>query len=155
MNKTLDFECVGLINGDRFPIEYTGRGEDKSPKFILHNLSPEAKTIAIIMDDIKHHIFGTFNHWVIWNIPAQDIIPGAIPYGKMIPSLGNARQGIGYGRYKYAGPKPPKGKQHVYKFVIYALDSHITLKDRAKKRHLLEAIKPHILQRGEITGVFE
>ncbi len=155
MNNTLNFECVGLVNGARFPIEYTGRGEDKSPQFILHNLSPEAETIAIIMDDIKHHIFGTFNHWVIWNIPAQAIIPGAIPHGKIIPSLGNARQGIGYGRYKYAGPKPPKGKQHIYKFVIYTLDSHITLKDRAKKKHLLEAIKPHILQQGEITGVFE
>ncbi len=155
MNKTLNFEGVGLVNGERFPIEYTGRGEDKSPKFILHNLSPEAETIAIIMDDIKHHIFGTFNHWVIWNIPAQEIIPEAIPHGKIISSLGDARQGIGYGRYKYAGPKPPKGKQHVYKFTIYALDSYITLKDRAKKRHLLQAMEGHILQQGEITGVFE
>ncbi len=155
MNKTLNFECVGLVNGDRFPVEYTGRGEDKSPKFILHNLSQEAKTIAIIMDDIKHHIFGTYNHWVIWNIPAQEIIPEAIPHGKTIPSLGDACQGIGYGRHKYAGPKPPKGKQHVYKFTIYVLDSSISLKNRAKKRHLLQAMEGHILQQGEITGVFE
>ncbi len=155
MSKILNFECVGLENGEKFPIEYTGRGEDKSPEFILHNLSPEAKTIAIIMDDIKHPIFGIFNHWIIWNIPAQKVIPGAIPHGKIVPSLGNACQGIGYGRHRYAGPKPPRGSHHAYRFVIYALDSHITLKDRAKKKHLLEAIKPHILQEGRMIGMFE
>jgi phosphatidylethanolamine-binding protein (PEBP) family uncharacterized protein len=73
----------------------------------------------------------------------------------VLPELGNAVQGIGYGRHKYAGPKPPRGKQHAYKFTIYTLNSDIILKDSAKKKHLLKAIKPHILQQGEITGVFE
>ncbi len=155
MFSKLEFECDGFVDGGKIPLAYTGRGEDKSPKFILHNLSPEAKTIAIIMDDIKHHIFGTFNHWLIWNIPAQDIIPEAIPAGKIVSTLGNARQGLGYGRYKYAGPKPPKGKQHAYRFSIYVLNSSLDLKDRTKKRHLIKAIEPHIIQEGEITGVFE
>lgn len=155
MENNLEFECIGLVDGQKFPLEYTGRGEDKSPELIIRNLSPDAKTIAILMDDIKHHLFGTFNHWVIWNIPAQAKIPGGIPAGKVVPSLGNATQGIGYGRHKYAGPKPPKGKQHVYKFTIYALDSKITLKESAKKKHLLKAIKPHVIQQGEVTGVFE
>ncbi|NLE93491.1 MAG: YbhB/YbcL family Raf kinase inhibitor-like protein [Chloroflexi bacterium] len=155
MSSILEFECVGLTEGGKIPLQYTGRGEDKSPEFIFHNLSPDAKTIAIIMDDVKHHLFGVFNHWVIWNIPAQSKIPGGLPAGKVLPNLGNAVQGIGYGRHKYAGPNPPRGKQHAYKFTIYALDSDITLKDNAKKNHLLKAIMPHILQQGEITGVFE
>ena len=61
-NNKLQFECKELKEGERFPLKYTGRGEDKSPEFIIHNLSPDAKTIAIIMDDIKHHLFGIFNH---------------------------------------------------------------------------------------------
>ena len=155
MINDLHFECLGLAEGGIFPIEHTGRGEDKSPEFIIHNLSPDAKTIAITMDDIKHQLFGIFNHWVIWNIPAQNRIPGGIPAGKTVSGLGNAMQGKGYGRFRYAGPKPPKGKQHAYKFTIYVLDNEITLQNGAKKKHLLKAIAPHIIQQGEITGLFE
>ena len=28
----LEFECVGMDNGGKFPIEYTGRGQDISPE---------------------------------------------------------------------------------------------------------------------------
>ena len=155
MIDELQFECIGITEGSIFPIEHTGRGEDKSPEFVIHNLSSNAKTIAIIMDDNNHPLFGTFNHWVIWNITARDTIPGAIPAGKTVSDLGNALQGVGYGRHRYAGPKPPKGKQHAYKFTIYVLDSEITLQNGAKKKHLLKAIAPHIIQQGEITGLFE
>ncbi|HOP93659.1 MAG TPA: YbhB/YbcL family Raf kinase inhibitor-like protein [Acetivibrio thermocellus] len=154
-NGKLEFECVGLTNNGKFPLQHTGRGEDKSPEFIIHNLSSKAKTIAITLDDIAHPIFGVYNHWVIWNIPATNRIPGGIPAGKTVPSLGNAVQGISYGRHRYAGPKPPRGWQHAYKFTIYVLDSEINLKSSARKRHLLKAIKPHIIQQGEIVGVFE
>ncbi|MCL2415607.1 MAG: YbhB/YbcL family Raf kinase inhibitor-like protein [Defluviitaleaceae bacterium] len=155
--KELKFECSGLTEGGVFPLEYTGRGADKSPAFILHNLSPEARTIAIIMEDldVSIPIFGTLAHWLIWNIPARSKIQGHIPAGEVIPDLGNAMQGIGFGKNRYAGPKPPKGNRHTYKFTLYVLDSEISLKSNSKKRHLLAAIKPHIIQKGEITGVFE
>lgn len=155
MNTNLQFKCTGITEGQKFPLQHTGRGEDQSPEFILDNLSPDAKSIAIILDDIKHPLFGIYNHWVIWNIPALERIPGNIPAGKVVPSLGNAIQGIGYGRHKYAGPKPPRGKRHAYQFTIFVLDSTIALKENAKKKQLLNAIKPHIIQQGELTGVFE
>lgn len=151
----LHFECVGLGEGKRFPIQYTGRGENESPEFILRNLSPKAKTIAITLDDLSHPIFGVFNHWVIWNISAQAKIPNGIPAGRKIPTLGNAIQGVGYGRHRYAGPKPPKGKRHRYCFTIYVLDCNIHVKSWARKKHLLKAVKPHLIQCGSITGVFE
>jgi len=31
----LEFECVGLTNNGKFPLQHTGRGEDKSPEFNL------------------------------------------------------------------------------------------------------------------------
>ena len=27
-NTVLEFECIGMDDGSRFPIEYTGRGQD-------------------------------------------------------------------------------------------------------------------------------
>ena len=117
-NTVLEFECIGMDGGSKFPIEYTGRGQDISPEFIIKNLSPNAKTLAVTLEDLSHPI-KDFTHWVIWNIPATDRIKKNIPVGKTVPMLGNARQGIGYGFHRYVGPKPPKGKKHTYRFTVY------------------------------------
>ena len=67
MNKhILEFKCINMSDGQRFPIEYTGRGQNVSPEFIITNLSPEAKTLAIILEDMSHPI-KNFTHWLIWN----------------------------------------------------------------------------------------
>jgi len=79
----------------------------------------------------------------------------AIPAGKIVPSLGNARQGIGYGWYEYAGPKPPKGNQHLYRFTIYALDSEIELSLLPTKSSFMKKAKGHVIQWGSIVGEFE
>lgn len=125
--KTLIFESVGIENGGEFPVVNTGPGQDISPEFMIKNLSPHAKSLAITLEDIKHPLFKNFTHWFIWNIPATDKVCGAIPTGKHIPSLGNAKQGIGFGWHKYAGPKPPKEKTHIYRFTVYTLDCEIDL----------------------------
>ena len=31
----LEFTCTGMKNGDKFPIEHTGRGKNISPEFII------------------------------------------------------------------------------------------------------------------------
>ena len=153
--EELQLECVNFKDGERMPLRNTKRGENTSPGFEIKNLSPAAKTISITMDDIEHPIFGVYNHWLIWNLPAEKTIPEDIPAGKFVPALSNARQGIGYGRHKYAGPKPPKGKQHTYRFDIYVLDCELDLKDNTRKKHLVSAMESHILQHGWITGIFE
>ncbi len=151
----LIFECSNMKNGEKFPIEYTGRGKDHSPEFIIKNLSPRAKTLAIILEDIKHPIFKDFTHWLIFNIPAREKIDGAIPEGKIVSDLGNARQGIGYGLYRYAGPKPPKGRQHLYRFTIYALDREIDLTGIPTKSRFMKIARKHMIQQGSIVGKYE
>ena len=152
--NTLEFEWVGLKDGDKFAIENTGRGEDVSPEFIISNLSPNVKTLVITLEDLSHPI-KEFTHWVIWNIPATDIIPKAIPRGKRVSSLKGAMQGIGYGFHRYAGPKPPKGKSHKYCFTIYALDCKLDLKSSSTKKKVLSKARNHIIQQGKICGYFE
>ena len=51
-----------MENG-KFHIDHTGRGRDLSPDLILENLSPEAKTLAVTLEDMSHPIKG-FTHWV-------------------------------------------------------------------------------------------
>lgn len=150
----LEFECVGMRDGEKFPVEHTGRGRDVSPEFLLKNLSSQAVTLVITLEDLSHLIPG-FTHWVIWNIPASDRIAGVIPPGKTVPSLENTVQGIGYGVHRYAGPKPPKGKTHKYCFTIYALDCRIDVKACSAKRKVLSVAKEHVIQQGRIYGYFE
>lgn len=151
----LIFECNNMKNGETFPVENTGRGQDCSPEFIIKNLSPHAKTLAIILEDIKHPIFKNFTHWLIFNISAREKIDGAIPGGKIVSGLGNARQGIGYGLYRYAGPKPPKGRQHLYRFTMYALDREIDLTGIPTKSRFMKIAGKYMIQQGSIIGKYE
>ncbi|MCI8860120.1 MAG: YbhB/YbcL family Raf kinase inhibitor-like protein [Lachnospiraceae bacterium] len=152
--NTLVFECIGIKDGGKFPIENTGRGKDISPEFIIKNLSPHAKSFIITLEDLSHPI-KKFTHWVIWNIPASDKIAKNIPPGKIVSSLDGTMQGIGYGFHRYAGPKPPKRKSHRYCFTIYALDCKINLNPSSTKRKVLKTASDHIIQQGEVCGYFE
>lgn len=155
MNHTvLEFECIGMEDGGKFPIEYTGRGQDISPEFVIKNVSPQAKTLAITLEDISHPI-PNFTHWLIWNIPAVSMIKGNIPAGKSVQALGNACQGIGYGFHRYAGPKPPKGERHTYRFTVYSLDCELNMGINSMKRSFLKRAGEHIIQKGSIVGYFE
>jgi Raf kinase inhibitor-like YbhB/YbcL family protein len=148
--KMLKIHCSGIENG-KFHIDHTGRGADRSPELVLENLSPAAVTLAVTLEDMSHPI-KNFTHWVIWNLPAADRIPGAIPAGKS--TLDGAVQGVAYGLHRYAGPKPPRRTQHTYRFTVYALDCALDLHSRARKKAFLRAAEGHVLQRGSISGIF-
>lgn len=150
----LDFDCVGISDGGTIPIGNTGRGQDQSPEILIWNLSPWARSLAVTLEDLDHPI-RNFTHWLIWNLPAKEHIRGGIPAGKTLRSLGNAKQGVAYGMHRYAGPKPPRGTAHCYRFTVYALDCRLDLKPSARKKTFLQAAQGHILQAGCVEGVFE
>ncbi len=151
--ELLRIRCPG-IEGGKFLLDHTGRGADRSPELVLENLSPEAVTLGVVLEDMSHPIKG-FTHWVIWNLPVSDRIPGDIPAGKALPELGGAVQGVAYGLHRYAGPKPPKGRTHTYCFTVYTLDCALDLPSGARKKTFLRAAEGHILQSGSISGEFE
>lgn len=140
--------------GDWIPKKHSGRGEDISPCLRLEGISKNAKSIAITLDDASHPFFPNYNHWIIWNIPVQNIIPEAIPNGKVIEKIGGAIQGRAYGKNRYKGPKPPFKAVHTYIFTIYILDTNIDLSHDKKKKDLLEKMEGHILQKGTLSGKF-
>ncbi len=151
--EQLIFSLPDFINSNEFPIEYTGRGEDLSPEIVIGNLSTNAETLAVTLEDISHPI-KNFTHWIIWNIPAASKIERAIPKGKYVSDMG-AAQGVAYGMHKYAGPKPPRGKTHKYRITVYALDCSIDLSANKRKKHFLKKVENHILQKGCLEYSFE
>lgn len=151
--EQLIFTLSDFTNGDKFPIEYTGRGKDLSPEILIENLSEKAKTLAVTLEDISHPI-KNFTHWIIWNIPAANKIEKAMPKGKCVSDIG-ATQGVAYGMHRYAGPKPPHGKTHTYRITVYALDCSIDLSANKRKKNFLKKAESHILQKGCLEYSFE
>lgn len=137
-----------FVDGAAIPTKYTGYGENVSPEFRLKNLSEKAKSLVIVLEDLDHPI-KNFTHWTAWNIKAQPIIP------ENVGKVADIKQGIAYGLHQYAGPKPPKYQKHNYRFTIYALDDTLDLSPNIFKKRLLKIAKPHILQKGAITGVYK
>lgn len=150
--KNLTVTSPAFEEGGTIPVRYTGDGEDVSPALTLSELSPNAKSIALVMDDLDFPL-RTYNHWVIWNLPVQEAIPEAIEHGERVESLGGAVQGIGYGRHKYRGPKPPFGT-HQYVYRVFVLDTTLDLSANAGKKDLLKAMEGHVLQYGDLTGQY-
>lgn len=139
----------------KMPIEYTGRGRDISPALHLSKLADGAVSIAIIMDDVDHPLFKPYTHWVIWNLPAIREIPADIPHGETLPELNGAVQGVGYGRHRYRGPKPPFNMRHLYQFDVYVLDCRLDLSPKSRKRDLIRAMEGHVLQHGQLLGEYK
>ncbi len=153
--ETLKIKSKAFDEGGWIPEKYTARGVDISPDFEISNIAPNAKSIAIMLDDASHPIFPNYNHWVIWNIAIQSYIPQGIPHGKCVDDLGGATQGIAYGKNKYKGPKPPFKSIHTYVFTVYTLDCTIDLDASSRKQDFLNSAASHILQQATLSGKFQ
>ncbi len=152
MEKSLGVSSV-FENGDEIPDRYTCTGDDISPPLNLEGLSSDAVSVLITVED-PDAPEGTFIHWVIWGIPPTDEIPEGIPHGKSISTPFQAYQGKNdFGKYGYNGPCPPPGKPHRYIFRVYVLDTMLS-PDYKKISDLMRAIEGHVLQYGELEGVY-
>jgi len=137
------FQHNGII-----PSKYTCDGKNISPPLMIENCSPEAKSIAIIVDDPDAPM-GTWVHWVLWNISPnvkeikEDTVPAA------------AVEGVNnFKRHSYGGPCPPSGP-HRYFFKVYALDTKLNINPDSNKTDLEKAMKGHIIAEGQIIGLYK
>ena len=135
------FEHEGKI-----PSKYTCDGENISPPLQFVDLPKEAKSLALVMDDPDAPM-GTFDHWVVWNIPPSttSIEEGEEPEG--------VQGTTGFGRKGYGGPCPPRG-EHRYFFKLYALDTKIDLPEGSSKKDLEKTIKGHVIEQAVLMGKF-
>lgn len=153
--KTLSVTSPAFSEGEWIPRKYTGYGEDISPELHIENIAKDGVTMLIVLDDASHPLFKNFNHWIAWNIPVQKVIPEGVPAGACLESPIQIHQGLGYGRHRYRGPKPPFHWNHTYVFTIFILDSALDVPDKSKREVVYEAMEGHVLQRGTLSGKFQ
>lgn len=142
-------------NGHNIPSRHTCDGKNISPQISWGELSDGAVSIALIMDD-PDAPSGTFVHWVIYNIPAdlRELPEGIQKNDKLSDGTMQGVSDFGGAGIGYWGPCPPPGKFHHYYFKVYVLDAKLDLAPQASKKQLEEAMKGHILAKGEIMGKY-
>jgi hypothetical protein len=142
--KTMKLTSDAFKNDGRIPVRYTCDGEDISPPLSISDVPESAESLALVMDDPDAPM-GTFDHWIVWNIPVDtiSIAEGEQPEG--VPGRND------FGNLGYGGPCPPSGT-HVYRFKLYALDTMLELEEGATKEELQVAMEGHIVERDILRG---
>lgn len=149
----IELKSSAFKDGGMIPSQFTCDGDDISPRLSWDRIPDRAQSIALIMDD-PDAPRGTWVHWVIYNIP-----PDSLSLHEDIPAdeelSGGAFHGINsWGNTGYGGPCPPNGI-HRYFFKIYALDEKVLTSPGATKQQLEDAMKGHILDEGQLMGMYE
>ena len=141
----LKIDSPAFENEEMIPVKYTCQGENINPPLIIRDIPQGAKSLVLIMED-PDAPNGTFDHWLLWNIPVSGTIDENTKAGT---------SGINdFGKTGYGGPCPPSGT-HRYFFRVYALDAELALISGSNKKLLLEAIDNHVMAVGEIMAKFQ
>jgi Raf kinase inhibitor-like YbhB/YbcL family protein len=140
-------------DGEPIPRAYTCDGVNISPPLEWSGVPKSAKTIAIVCDD-PDAPGGTWVHWVLYNLPADNIgLVENLPATETLKA-GGFQGKNDFGKIGYGGPCPPSGTTHRYFFRIYALDSELPLKAGATKAELMKAMEGHVVMQGQLMGTY-
>ena len=146
----IELTSTAFSEGEMIPRRHSCDGEDVSPPLAWSGVPDATQSLALICDD-PDAPGGTWDHWVLFNIPADTTdLPEAVPADPELAS-GAVNGSNSWGRLGYGGPCPPGGT-HRYFFYLYALDTRLTLQSGATKPQLLQAMEGHILAEGQLMG---
>jgi hypothetical protein len=149
---SIKLTSTAFKEGEPIPRQYTCNGVNVSPSLEWSGVPKSAKTLVIIADD-PDAPSGTWVHWVLYNLPADNI--GMVENLPATDELGaGGFQGKNdFGKIGYGGPCPPSGT-HRYFFKIYALDSELPLKSGATKAEVEKAMEGHVVAQGQLMGTY-
>lgn len=144
----MELTSQAFDHGAAIPRRYTCQGDDVSPPLAVSGVPPGTRSLALMMDD-PDAPRGTWDHWVLYDIPA-DVT--SVPEGGAPAGATAGRNS--WGRTGWGGPCPPSGR-HRYFFRLYALDAEPGLGPGATKQELERAIEGHVLDRAELMGTYQ
>jgi Raf kinase inhibitor-like YbhB/YbcL family protein len=144
----MKIESNAFQNGGEIPRKYGYKKNNVNPPLILQDVPPNAKSLALIMDDpdAMGAVGKVWVHWVVWNIDpsTNEIQENSIP--------SHSIQGkTDFGEVAYGGPAPPD-KEHTYIFKLYALDDKLNLDEGSTKSQLEDSMKNHVIAESKLEG---
>jgi Raf kinase inhibitor-like YbhB/YbcL family protein len=137
------FEHNGQI-----PPQYTCTSEGVNPPLHIEDISAEAKTLVLVMEDIDS-VAGVWDHWLVYNMPVNSeayyIEEASEPEG--FKGRGTS------GDLDYFGPCPKEGT-HRYVFKVYAINTILPLEEGATKAQVMQEIQGKIVEEAELIGLY-
>lgn len=146
ITKQLTIGSLSFAHKELIPSKFTCDGQDINPSLTIEGIPNSAKSLAIVLED-PDAAQEVFIHWIVWNIPVQEII-----FENSTPGIVGKNS---YGTERYQGPCPPKGKSHHYSFKVFALDTMLELKAGADIEMLEDELDSHAIAEGEIIGMYK
>jgi Raf kinase inhibitor-like YbhB/YbcL family protein len=137
-----------FTQGAAIPVRFTCEGDNLSPPLAWLGVPAGTVQIALVVDD-PDAPRGTYVHWVVAGLdPASaELAEGALPSG--VQQVRNSA-----GTAAYAGPCPPAGPPHHYRFTIYALQRHPDIGDASSPEAAIQAIEAAATARGRLVGTY-
>jgi len=146
----MELTSPAFKHDEDIPSKYTCEGENISPPLLIGGAPEKTVSFVLIMDDPDATGGVTFDHWVVWNIPAKtsEIKEGELP--------DEAIEGMtDFDREEYGGPCPPVGaKKHRYVFKLYALDTVLDVPFGSGKKIVEETTGGHVLDQVALIGLY-
>lgn len=150
-SRTMSFilKVSGFENGGTVPKANTCDGGDSSPALEWSGEPAGTQSFALILDDPDAPA-GTWNHWLVWDVPAH---VHSLAAGFTAGAAGASGKND-FGRPGYGGPCPPKGHgPHRYYFTLYALDRPaLGLPPGANRAELERALNGRVLAKAQYMG---
>ncbi len=141
-----------FAEGATIPKIHTCDGADLSPALEWSGEPAKTGSFALIVDDPDAPV-GTWNHWLLWDIPAtaHTLAQGFKPGQAGVSGVND------FGKPGYGGPCPPRGHgAHRYFFKLMAVDvPALGLKVGARRAGLDRALKGHVLEEARYMGRYE
>jgi len=155
MSLTLTSTAFG--DGSEIPLRYTADGENVSPPLSWAGAPANAKSLVLIAEDPDapdpDAPQGTWTHWVLYNLPAQDSGLRQDAASAGLPS--GAKPGLNdWKRAGYGGPQPPIGR-HRYFFRLYALDTTLPDLNTPDRSALEDAMHDHVVDSASLLGTYQ
>jgi Raf kinase inhibitor-like YbhB/YbcL family protein len=140
------------IRDGRFGSIHSAYGENMSPPVKWRGAPADARSFVLMIEDADAPN-PPFVHWIAYNISGE--IHALAPNAAAAPGSDIGQGANSAGREGYFGMRPPHGPAHHYHLEVFALDSMLDLPDGADRERVLDAMRGHVLAKGEIVGEFQ
>ncbi|WP_254448783.1 YbhB/YbcL family Raf kinase inhibitor-like protein [Spirosoma rhododendri] len=156
--RTITLSSQSFPPGGDLPMACSCKGPGNSPALDWSSTTAGVRSYALLATDYdavlaRFPIFN-FSHWVVYNLPptVRSLPEGVTPEQMLL--LGGKLGDNGMNEQRFVPPCPPFDR-HRYTFRVYALDTTLSFNRIPDRQNLLDAMQGHILEYGELTGLFE